>query len=325
MKFQPYPLTVKPILKEKVWGGRNLKPYVNTGGRKIGEAWKLSDRKGGESVITSGALKGMTIGESIEKYPGQMMGPALIKKYGWKFPLLFKFLDTNDRLSVQVHPDDKYALLRGFPSGKTEMWYVLGSRPGSSLMAGFKSAQTRKTLVDAINKGTLVGKLKKYGASRSDCFFIPAGTIHTIDKGNVILEIQQNSDTTYRLYDWGREVTGGRGLNIADAVNSVKFGIKAGKITARAKRLSKGISLRQLARCPYFDCDEVIIEKNASYWYNDNKALIMTVIEGEVRITDENGENFRYKKGSFVFIPFSLTGLLIKSIISSRLIFTEVK
>ncbi|ERR1035437_1190022 len=326
MEFQPYPLTVKPILKEKVWGGRNLSAYVSIKSKKTGEAWMLADRDENNSVITSGSLKGMTIGKAVEKYPEQIMGPALIKKYGKKFPLLFKYLDTNDRISVQVHPDDSYARRRGFPAGKTEMWYVLANRPGAKILAGFKGRQTRKTFARAVKNGTLADKLKSYRTAKNDCFFIPAGTVHAIGKGNVIFEIQQNSDITYRIYDWGRsDLKGDRGLNIIDAINSVKFGSKGGKVISKEKIIPGKIRVRQLARCGYFYCDEIIIGKNTAYWYDENKALVLTVIEGDISIAADNGKTYSYVKGDLVFFPYSLTGLLISAAKNSRLIITEAK
>ena len=326
MAFKAYPLTVAPILKEKVWGGKNLSAYVDTKNRKIGEAWMLADQNENKSIINSGALKGMAIGKAIEKYPDQMMGPKLLKKYGKRFPLLFKFLDTNDRISIQVHPDDNYARQRGFAAGKTEMWYVLGNKFRSSLLVGFKSKESRKTLYEAITKGSLASKLKKYRPSKSDCFFIPAGTIHTIGKGNVIFEIQQNSDITYRIYDWGRQnLKEDRPLNITDALNSVKFDSNGGMVRSKETAVSGGIKSRSLARCGYFDSDELTFEKNSSYWYNDNKVMVLTVIDGSIQITDKKGEHCRYGRGILVFIPYSLTELLITAVKNTRLIITEAK
>ena len=326
MKFKAYPLTVKPILKEKVWGGRNLKPFVDIGVKKTGEAWMLSDQGKDRSVILDGVLRGMTLGKAIEKYPAQMMGPALIKKYGRRFPLLFKYLDTNDRLSVQVHPDDVYAGKKGLPAGKTEMWYVMANKPGSSLFVGFKGRQTKKSLAEAAGSGKLASMLKKYGSAKGDSFFIPAGTVHAIGKGNVIYEVQQNSDVTYRLYDWGRRSSGDdRPLHISDAINSVKFYENNPKAAAKPGKFADSITLRQLAQCAYFNAAEAVFEKNASYWYNENRALVMAVIDGEIDITTTEGENHRYVKGGHVFIPYGLTGLLIKALKSSRLIITEAK
>jgi mannose-6-phosphate isomerase len=326
MKFRPYPITVEPILKEKVWGGKNLSAFVDINNKKIGEVWMLADQNENMSVISNGILKGTTLGAAIAKFPLQIMGPRLIKKYGKKFPLLFKYLDTNDRISVQVHPDDAYAKKRGFYAGKTEMWYVLASKLKSSLLLGFKHSQTKKTVAEAAHRGHLVEKMKKYTSKKGDCFFVPAGTVHTIGKGNVIFEIQQNSDITYRIYDWGRQnLREDRHLNVNDALGSIKFTSNSGKCQSDPFKFSDSITARNLTDCGYFRSDEFYFEKETSYWYNQSKVIVAAVIEGEIDIFSGNEEVKRYDKGKILLVPYSLNNFMIKAKRNTRLIITEVK
>lgn len=326
MKFTAYPITAKPILKEKVWGGRNLSSYVDIKNRKIGEVWMLSDQKDNNSVITSGILKGSTLREAIDKYPVQILGPKLIKKYGKTFPLLFKFLDTNDITSLQVHPDDSYAKRAGFPAGKTEMWYILKNRPGSSIFAGFMRKETKNTIKEAIKNNVLIKKLKKYITAKKDCFFIPSGMVHTIGKGNVIFEVQRNSDITYRIYDWGRENSkDAREMHVLDGLKSVKFNPKGGLLKFKEDKISEHISMRPLVRCGYFYCDEVTIAKNAAIRYDENKVIAMTVIDGGIQIINDTGVVYSFDKGESILIPYSLSGLTIRAVKNACLIMTEVK
>jgi mannose-6-phosphate isomerase len=326
MAFKPYPIVVGPILKEKVWGGKSLEKYTGMTGKNIGEAWMLADQSENRSVINNGAYRGMTISDLINRFPAGVLGKKLVDKYGKKFPLLFKYLDTNERISIQVHPDDAYAKKRGYPAGKTEMWYVLSNKFRSSLLVGFKSRQDKKSLERMVANGTLASNLKKYRPKKGDCFFIPAGTVHTIGKGNVIFEVQQNSDVTYRIYDWGRHnLAEDRHLNIQDAVASVDFNSPGGKIEARAKKYAPGFRVRPLAHCGYFLCDEVTVEKELKYWYNKNLPLVLTVAEGEVSIALSDGTETRYKKGGIVFIPYGLKDILFKIKDKTRIIVTQAR
>ncbi len=326
MDFKPYPITVGPILKEKVWGGRNLETFTGIKAGKIGEAWMLADQSGNESVINNGIYSGMDISTLINKFPESVMGPLMIKKYGRKFPLLFKYLDTNERISVQVHPGDAYAKKRGYPAGKTEMWYVLSAGKNASLLVGFKSKQDKLSLVRMVENNTLASNLREYKSKKGDCFFIPAGTIHTIGKGNVIFEVQQNSDVTYRIFDWGRHnLTEDRHLNISDAVASVDFKTPGGRVEHKKAGASGGLAVRPLADCGYFSCSEVSVEKQVKYWYNKNMPLVLMVAEGSLSIIQNGADGGTFKKGSVVFIPYCLNGLcfIIKG--GTKIIVTQAR
>ncbi len=325
MKFKAYPMFFTPILKEKVWGGKNLKDYMDIKSDITGEAWTLADQTRNNSVISNGAYKGRNLRSVINDFPEQMLGRKILKKYGPKFPLLFKFLDTNDRLSVQVHPDDAYARGRGFEAGKTEMWYVLRNKFRSSLLLGLKEKINVKELEKRAKKGGLDKKLKKYRTKKGDCFFIPAGTIHTIGKGNLILEIQQNSDITYRLYDWGRQnLKDDRQLNIHDALNSLKNTPGSGRVETHFAVIETGMQRRPLVECGYFKVNELKVEKGFKYWYNEKKSAVINIIEGELEIQSMDGGTYRLKTGFTTLLPYDLTGFLIKAKERTDFLITEV-
>ena len=207
-----YPIKFIPRLKERLWGGHQLLASVKAGkGAKIdpakcyGESWELSAVPGDESVVANGILKKNTIEEIIEVYMGSLIGEKNYERYGLTFPLLIKSLDCHDVLSVQVHPNDELAAERHNSYGKTEMWYVSGCEEGAALYVGFKDTSiTREEYLAAVNEDRLPEILNRVEVKVGDVFFIPAGTVHALGKGIEVLEIQQTSDVTYRIYDWNR-------------------------------------------------------------------------------------------------------------------------
>ena len=202
-----YPLKFKPILKTLVWGGEKIAPFkgIKTDMHNIGESWELSGVKGNESVVANGPLTGKTITELIGEYKGELVGKTNYEKTGTEFPLLIKFIDARQDLSIQVHPDDELAARRHNGSkGKTEMWYVVKADKDAHLMSGLKQAITPEEYVARVAGNTITDVLHDYNVSPGDVFFLPAGRIHSIGAGSFIAEIQQTSDITYRIYDFGR-------------------------------------------------------------------------------------------------------------------------
>ncbi|MBR5012001.1 MAG: class I mannose-6-phosphate isomerase, partial [Clostridia bacterium] len=198
-----YPLLLTPAFKDYIWGGYNLKQnyYPTSPFDKTAEAWVLSAHKDGESAVTNGELVGKTLAEAIECFDK----PLGVNSERFPFfPILIKMIDAEDNLSVQVHPDDKYALENEGGFGKTEMWYVVDHKPDACLYYGFKQDISREEFERRISDNTLTDVLNAVKVKKGDCFFIPAGTIHAIGKGMLIAEIQQSSNTTYRVYDYGR-------------------------------------------------------------------------------------------------------------------------
>lgn len=202
-----YPLKFRPILKSVVWGGEKIAPFkeISTDQHNIGESWELSGVKGNESVIANGEYAGRTITDLVHEFKGKLIGEKNYEKTGDQFPLLIKFIDAKQDLSIQVHPDDKLAAARHNGSkGKTEMWYVVAADKDAHLMSGLTAEITPEEYEEKVNNHTITDVLHDYKVAPGDVFFLPAGRIHSIGSGSFIAEIQQTSDITYRIYDFGR-------------------------------------------------------------------------------------------------------------------------
>lgn len=222
-----YPLKFEPVLKDKIWGGTKLKSLFNKAATsdKLGESWELSGYEADESVVTNGFLTGNNLPELIEIYMGELVGDKIYDEFGLYFPLLFKLIDANENLSIQVHPGDEIAAERHNSFGKTEMWYVIDADPGAVLIIGFKNDCSRDEYLDALEKGHVEDLLQKVPVTKGDVFFIPAGLVHAIGKGVVVAEIQQSSDITYRIYDFNRTDDQGneRELHTEEALDVIQF------------------------------------------------------------------------------------------------------
>jgi mannose-6-phosphate isomerase len=218
-----YPLIFEPIFKERIWGGRNLGQLYNKplpANVPIGESWEITDRPEGESVISNGPLKGKTLHWLVENHSEQLFG----KTISGNFPLLIKILDAQEKLSLQVHPPAKLApLLGGEP--KTEMWYIAHAEPGAELYVGLKRGVTRAEFEMKIKDGTVAGCFHRVPVKTGDAMFLPSGRVHAIGGGLVIFEVQQNSDTTYRVFDWNRVDKNGkaRDLHVKESLTSIDF------------------------------------------------------------------------------------------------------
>ncbi|MDR1846626.1 MAG: class I mannose-6-phosphate isomerase [Bacteroidales bacterium] len=217
-----YPLKFTPLMKNKIWGGDKIKSVLGIDFDPLencGELWVLSGIEGEETPVANGFLEEATLPELIEMYSDELLGEDIFTKYYNAFPLLLKIIDANDDLSIQVHPDDKYAQRQGFLNGKTEMWYIIDSE-GGLITSGFRSQVTKAKVINAIRDNKLTELLNIEPAFADDVFYIPSGTIHAIGKGVLLAEIQQSSDLTYRLYDYDRTDANGnkRELHLADAI-----------------------------------------------------------------------------------------------------------
>lgn len=289
-----YPIKFIPRLKERLWGGEELLARVKAGtGAKIsqghcyGESWDLSAVAGDESVVANGLLKKNTIEEIIEVYMGSLIGERNYERYGLTFPLLIKSLDCHDVLSVQVHPDDSLALERHNSYGKTEMWYVVGCEPGAALYVGFKDrAITREEYLAAVNEDRLEDILNRVEVKPGDTFFIPAGTVHALGRGIEVIEIQQTSDVTYRIYDWNRLDENGepRELHTALAVDAIDFASDGDKCHVRyTTEPNKAV---KLVDCPYFTTNVIALKGEKVFDYASLDSFVLYICsEGSAEIT----------------------------------------
>ncbi len=288
------PVKLSPAFKDYLWGGDRLKREYNKKSSldKVAESWELSTHKDGESIVSDGEYKGLTLSEYIKLNPENVIG-CNAKRFDF-FPILIKFIDAKDNLSIQVHPDDEYSLKHNGEYGKTEMWYILDCDDGAFLYYGFKKKITSEEFRKAIEDNTLLDILNKVQVKKGDVFFIEAGTVHAIGKGIVICEIQQNSNTTYRVYDYNRKDKDGntRPLHIEQAVAVSKTE------PPKKYRINNNI----LAECKYFtvEKEEISGKKNICISRNCFKSVIVVSGNGELILNNHKTE---FIKGDSIFIP----------------------
>ena len=301
-----YPLKFEDIFKTVVWGGEKIAPFkgVQTDQHNIGESWELSGVKGNESVVANGPLAGHTITELACQYKEALLGKKVYETTGTEFPLLIKFIDARDDLSVQVHPDDTLAGARHNGSkGKTEMWYVVQADEGAHLMAGLSRQTTPQEYESKVNDNTVTEILKDYKVREGDTFFIPAGRVHSIGKGCFIAEIQQTSDITYRIYDFGRLGLDGkpRELHTELAKDAIDYTVLDDYRTHYPQITD---SENTLVSCKYFttslfDLFQSVTKDIASL----DSFLIAICIDGQGTISDGHGNSIQIRKGETILLP----------------------
>lgn len=300
-----YPLKFEPILKEKVWGGQKLQELFNKkDGDKIGESWELSGVENNISIVSNGRLKGKSLNQLLEEYKEQLLGQEEYAAYGNKFPLLFKFIDAGDVLSVQVHPDNELALRRHNSFGKTEMWYVMDADDDANLIIGFTEPMDTGKYVSYLESGTLPEVLKKEKVERGDAFVLLPGTVHAIGAGVVLAEIQQTSDITYRIYDWDRPDVDGqmRELHTELALEAINF--DAGDV--RSKYYEQMDIPVQIGKTDFFAVNKFTLTKPTIRTMDFATSFkVYMCVEGEAVVT-ANGFSEKIVSGETILIPASL-------------------
>lgn len=309
-----YPLKFKPIYKEKIWGGKKLKNLLNKidAPDNCGESWEISAIQDNISIVSNGYLQGNSLQELIEVYMGDLIGEKIYSKFGLEFPLLLKFIDANDTLSVQVHPDDEIAKKRHKAYGKTEMWYIVDAEPDAKLVSGFNNKQTKSDYLKALNDKKLIDILNFVQVKKDDCFFIPSGRLHAIGKGILLAEIQQTSDITYRIYDWERADKNGklRELHTDLAMDVIDFEY-CKNIKTEYKLIKNNPAL--LTKNKYFTTNIIEIDKPISRDFSAlDSFVIYMCIEGQLTINDYN-ENINISRGETVLVPAEIQELELKS------------
>lgn len=275
-----YPLFFKPIFQERIWGGEKIKTLLgkSISEKLIGESWELSTVNGCVSEIVNGQFSGQSFLEVIQQFPHEILGEKVVETYGLDFPLLFKFLDAQDDLSIQLHPNDALAQKRHNSKGKTEMWYVLDAEEDARLIVGFNKNVTLQEYKEAVSNNVLVESLNQIPVNKGDVFYIPAGTVHAIGKGLVIAEIQQTSDVTYRIYDWDRVDENGvsRELHTEEALEAIDFNLKSESVTY-AKIPNQ---LNTIVESPYFKTSYLNIDQSYIWENSKNEFAVFMVVEG---------------------------------------------
>jgi mannose-6-phosphate isomerase len=311
MEQSLYPLRFKPIYKKLIWGGEKLREEYGKSDapEKTGESWEISCVEDNISVVANGFLEGNTIEEVIEVYMGDVVGDWIFERFGTFFPILTKFIHSNDYLSIQVHPGDDYAMEHHGENGKTEMWYILESEKDARLIVGFNREMDRQEFLERMQQGTLVETMNFEPVEKGDVIFMPTGRVHALGPGIVLAEIQQTSDMTYRIYDWDRKDADGKGreLHIDHALNVMDFTRHENYKTAYTPVLN---ATTTLADCPYFTTRYMKFDQPVYKDFNlIDSFVIYMCMEGKVGLYYPGGAPETLRKGDTILVPAALKEL----------------
>lgn len=301
-----YPLQFQPILKERIWGGTKLKDYLNKpiSSEITGESWEISTVENDVSVVSNGSLKGKSLNELVSEFPEALLGKKVYQQFGKQFPLLFKYLDAREDLSIQVHPNDKLAKVRHNSFGKTEMWYVMQADENTKLILGFKEPSSPKQYLESLKNKTLLSILESKKVKKGDVFFLETGTVHAIGAGIVIAEIQQTSDITYRIYDFDRIDANGnkRELHVDLALDAINYNV----VEAEKHYQKEANSSNEMVNCQYFTTSFIPLDGNTTITKNGQSFTVYMCVEGSFEL-EYNNESYAYVIGDTVLIPAEMT------------------
>lgn len=304
--MKPYPLKFNPEFKERVWGGRALERFgLDVPAGAIGEGWMIGDHPNGTTEVANGELAGLGLDEVREQYGTELFGSKGFSEKIGRFPLLIKLLDCQNDLSVQVHPSDDYDQLPEGELGKTEMWYVLDAKPGAKIIYGLNDNVDRADLDKAIREDRIMDCLNQIEVSAGDSFYIPAGTVHALGAGILVAEIQQNSDTVYRLYDYNRPGLDGkpRDLHIEDSLNVIAYDNKgASRMKTEQTQSSEWLTL---SKSPYFIVEKGLVENSWELKTTPESFVIHVICEGRGEVKWLDG-SIAAKAGDCFLMPASL-------------------
>lgn len=309
-----YPLKFTPIYKDKIWGGSKVKTVLNKDFGNLpncGESWEISGYENNVSIVSNGYLAGNSLEELIEVYMGDLVGDQVFETFGLEFPLLIKFIDADDDLSIQVHPDDELASERHNASGKTEMWYVLQADQGSKLQSGFNQPVDQEKYLEKLEQVELTDILNFEEVTAGDVFFIPAGRVHAIGKGILLTEIQQTSDVTYRIYDYDRRDDKGnlRELHTELALDAIDYKLYPEYKTKYEPKINESV---ELVSCQYFTTNLLELNQTIEKDYNKLDSFVIYIcLEGELQIETESGSE-SVQKGETILIPASIENVQLK-------------
>jgi len=304
-----YPLKFKPVFDDRVWGGDKIRTIMGLDFAphdRCAEAWVLSGYEGRQTVVSNGFLAGNEINELVEVYMDELIGEKVFETSGAIFPLLIKFIDAREWLSIQVHPDDELAWKRNMPNGKTEMWYVIQADEKAQLISGFKKKVTQQQYLKYLHNKTLPEILNFEAVQAGDLFFMPAGRTHALGPGILLTEIQQTSDATYRIYDWDRVDASGKGreLHTEQALAAIDFEVYPDYKTMYSAMLN-GTS--ELVTCPYFTTNLLDLAQPLRKDYGELDSFVIYIcLEGGMMLKDWNDDRIPVRKGEVVLLPASM-------------------
>lgn len=294
----------EPLLKQTLWGGDKIIPFKNLKDKleNVGESWEISGVKDNETIVAEGKDKGKSLNQLVREQKGQLVGEDNYQRFGDEFPLLIKFIDARQDLSIQVHPTDEIAHRQGKSRGKTEMWYALESTPGAQLYNGLKQQITPEAYEQMVVNDTITDALACYEVHEGDVFFIPAGRIHAIGSGCFVAEIQQTSDVTYRIYDYKRRDKNGnfRELHTKEAAECINFKVYDNHRIDYQLLQNEGV---EVIHCPYFTTAIYDLTEPMTLDYSElDSFVILIAVKGDGRLICDN-EEMKFKMGDTVLFP----------------------
>ena len=308
-----YPIKFEPILKQTLWGGDKIIPFkhLNSDLKGVGESWEISGVENNESVVANGPDKGLNLTEMVRKYREELVGEANYARFGNVFPLLIKFIDARQDLSIQVHPSDELARKRHHSLGKTEMWYVIDADKGAKLRSGFSQQIDPKEYKERVHNHTITDVLQEYEIHPGDVFFLPAGRVHSIGAGAFIAEIQETSNITYRIYDFDRKDANGktRELHTELAQDAIDYEVLNDYRTAYEPELNEPV---ELVACPHFTTSLYDMTEEISCDYSELDSFVIFIcMEGACVMKDNEGHSLDVRAGESVLLPATTQGVTL--------------
>lgn len=307
MKNTLYPLKFTPILKDKIWGGQKLESLLHKNSQlpNVGESWEISDVEGDTSIVSNGSLENQSLKHLLSTYKADLIGGKNYEKFGNKFPLLIKFIDAKQDLSIQLHPNDELAAKRHNSFGKTEMWYVMQADEGANLIVDFNQKMNPELYLEHLGNGTLTEILNFDKVRTGDTYFIEVGRVHAIGAGVLLAEIQQTSDITYRIYDWDRKDDEGneRELHTELAIDAIGFDMADNFRVEYKKTLNES---NAMVSCPYFTTNYLKVDKELQKQNTYDSFMIYICVEGEAVIETEYHSEV-LKKGETLLLPAAIS------------------
>lgn len=297
------------LLKSVLWGGDSIAEFkgIQSCQQNVGESWEISGLEGKESVVNGGEDDGLTLSQLIDRHRGRLVGDSVYERHGNKFPLLVKIIDAQQDLSIQVHPNDQIAQERHGTNGKSEMWYVMDHKPGARILSGLSQESSPADYEQRVSNGTILDIVASHKSHTGDVYFLPAGRIHSIGAGNLIAEVQQTCDITYRVYDYDRCDANGtpRQLHIEQARDAIDYTVANNYVLPHPGN-NQGDT--PLVRCEHFDVHQHILDGVDTIDVG-GKFLIVMCLKGTLIITDNNGVETPMHRGETILVPASLTRL----------------
>ena len=311
------PLKFKALLKQTIWGGDKIIPFKHLDDHleNVGESWEISGVPGNETVVADGEYAGKKLNELVIEQKDKLVGKANYERFGDEFPLLIKFIDARQDLSIQVHPTDEIAKRQGKERGKTEMWYIMDSDKDAKLYSGLKKQITPEQYKAMVEDDTITDALAQYEVKEDDCFLLPAGRIHAIGTGCFLAEIQQTSDVTYRIYDFKRKDKDGnyRQLHTKEAAECINYTVEDDYRTHYEHKKNEGVTL---VECPYFTTAVYDLDEPMTLDYSELDSFVILIgLKGEGTITDNEGNTVTISAGESILVPATTDTLKVEGTI----------